>query len=158
MVKWLEGSFQSIELFYATVIRLNVSSTGIVSQDTENKETYYFNGIIPTFRLWNSMTMSCHGEFVNAICVHATSDLPRLWQFVSLEKDSVTLIVNKFKTSVDPLAPILHSQKLLLQSFLPVVSTESGQNDYFDLATKLNSLLRLYAKNQTTVLSKSWPL
>lgn len=124
---WLDEAGQTIEIFYATIVRFHVDENDhTITQDVQNPKEFYYNGITPTWRMWWGHPDPCHGDFVNGICVYAVEDLPRIWQLKSELEDHVTLVLNKFKKAIDPLAPFVHFQKLIYQSCLPLLKTNEG--------------------------------
>lgn len=144
ILDFLDGAGQTPEIFYATLARFHVDDAAkTVVQDVESGVETFFNGIIPTWRMWWGHPDPCYGDFVNGICVYAVEDLPRIWQLQGYLENHVHLILNKFKKVIDPLAPFAHIQKLIYQSCLPILRTNDGLDQCMNLMAKLFNLIRI---------------
>ena len=115
-----------------------------VVQDMDSPAVDYFP-LMARYSIWsgNSDGLKCHGENVRDICNFATNDLYVLYNQIFGKKrlTEKPLTLNKFKLEVDSLAPFVHFQKVMFESFKPLGKSANTELGEFTRKLMHNSLL-----------------
>lgn len=141
---WLKSSWQPEETYFASMARTRWDpDRQEVVQDEESSEMSVRHDLDMRWTHWHYMTdIGCKGPMVRFICIATAADV---WKIRNFQNETTgPLIFNKFRLNTDPVAPVLHFQNLLLETFKPILEANDAISRKY-LKFSIQTQLLMYA-------------